>query len=94
MISASLKTFNVSCTSNGGRALNITVTGPSGEMVTTGPISPMGVPRRIGNDNFVAATDTLTGGSDGDTYLCTASNGVSTDPTDVVILQGDLPHAV
>ena len=89
VISVSPRTFTVTCTSNGGRALDITVTGPSG-MVTTGAISPVGTPGRIGNDRFSATTDTITGGSTGDIYQCTASNGVSTDVTGDIILRGDI----
>ena len=89
VVSASLRTFTVSCISFGGRALNITVTGPSG-MVTTGPITsvPTSTPMGYGRDSFLATTETLTGGSNGDTYQCTASNGVATDPTDDVVLKG------
>ena len=77
------------CTSFGGRALDISLTGPNG-MVTTEPITQTGALQRMGGDTFSATTDTITGGSDGDTYSCTASNGVSTDPTDDVILRGDI----
>ena len=92
VISVSPRTFTVTCTSNGGRALDITVTGPSG-MVTTGDISAVGTPGRIGGDRFTATTNTITGGSNGDTYQCTASNGVATDPTGDVILRGDWLHS-
>ena len=70
----------------------MTVTGPSG-MVTTGPIMsvPTSIPMGYGRDAFLATTDIITGGSNGDTYQCTASNGVATDPTDDVVLKGDLP---
>ena len=80
----------MSCYSIGGRALNLTVTGPNG-MVTTGPIMAILTPTRYGVDSFIATTDTITGGSNGDTYRCTASNGVATDPIDDVVLKGDLP---
>ena len=91
VISASLRTFTVSCIPIGGRALNITVTGPSG-MVTTGNISAATEPGRRGRDAFIATTDTITGGNDRDTYHCTASNGVATDLTSDVVLRGNLPH--
>ena len=88
VISTSLRTFTVSCTANGGRALDITVTGPSG-LVTSGPIVAVGNPQRRGSDSYIATTDTITGGRDGDTYRCTASNGVANDPTGDVMLRGD-----
>ena len=89
VISVSLRTFTVTCTSNGGRALDITVTGPSGMVVTTGDISAVGTPGRTGNDRFSVTTNTITGGSNGDTYQCTASNGAATDVTGDVMLRGD-----
>ena len=89
MISALLRTFIVTCYSIGGRALNITVTGPNG-MVTTGNISATNEPWRRGHDVFFATTDTITGGSNGDTYHCTSSNGVATDRTGDVVLRGDI----
>ena len=77
------------CTSIGGKALDMSVTGPNG-MVTIGRVITIGAYQRIGSDAFSATTDTITGGSDRDTYNCTASNGVSTNPTDDVILRGDI----
>ena len=88
VISVSLRRFTVTCTSNGGRALDITVTGPNG-MVTTGAISAVGTPGRTGNDRFSATTNTITGVSNGDFYWCTASNGVATNRNNGVILRGD-----
>ena len=45
-------------------------------------------PQRIGDDEFSASTDVISGGRDGDIYQCTASNGVSSDPTNSVELRG------
>ena len=43
----------------------------------------------MGNDTFsVTSTNVLSGGQDGDVYNCTASNGVSPDPTNRTELIG------
>ena len=88
VVSASMRTFQVNCTSTGGRALNMSVSGSSG-MVTTTDIVSLGSPQRRGNDSFSTATNTITGGIDGDTYHCTASNGVSVPPTNTATLRGN-----
>ena len=90
VVSGRERTFKVQCTSSGGRALNMSVTGPAGFNSDLDNIQAVGTPQRMGNDSFSGNTDTIPGGSDGQSYQCTASNGVSTDPTGSVELRGDL----
>ena len=66
-------TFRVTCTSSGGTVLSSSLTGPGGLDLE---LQPVGTPQYRGQDTYHATTGTLTGGSDGDTYHCTASNGV------------------
>ena len=82
------KTFRVQCNSTGGRALNMTVTGPDGFNSNLNNIQVVDDPQSIGDDEYSAATDVISGGRDGDIYRCTASNGVSSDPTNSVELRG------
>ena len=65
--------FTVTCTSSGGTVLSSSFTGPGGLELE---LQPVGTPQYMGQDTYRATTGTLTGGSDGDTYNCTASNGV------------------
>ena len=83
------RTFRVRCTSSGGRALSMSVTGP-GFSGSLDNIQADGPTERIGDDRFFATTNIISGGSDGQSYQCTASNEVSTDPTGSVQLRGDL----
>ena len=82
------KTFKVQCNSTGGRALNMSVIGPDGFNSDLNNIQAVGDPQRIGDDEFSAFTDVISGGRDGDIYQCTASNGVSSDLTNSVELRG------
>ena len=81
--------FIVQCSSTGGRALSMTVTGP--DIVNsdlTDNIEPVGTTDRMGDDNYRATTsDFITGGSDGDEYVCTATG--STPNTGSVQLRGE-----
>ena len=86
--SGRLGTFRVRCTSSGGRALNMSVTGP-GFSKDLDNIQAVGTPQRMGSDSFSDSTVIIPGGSDGQVYECTASNGVPPDPTDTVELRGD-----
>ena len=65
------------------------VTGPGGPYSNLN-IQAVGTPQRMGGDSFSATTGIISGGSNGDTYQCTASNGVSTPPTNSVQLRGNL----
>ena len=86
--SATEGTFRVRCTSFGGRALSMSVTGPGGFSEDLDNMQAVGTPQRMGNDSFSDSTVIISGGSDGQVYECTASNGVSSDPTGSVELKG------
>ena len=80
--------FRVQCTSTGGIALSMIVTGPDGHSSNlTNNIQPVGTPEYIGNDRYTANTsDVITGGNDRDIYQCTVTS--STSNTDSVRLRG------
>ena len=90
VVSGRERMFRVRCTSSGGRALSMSVTGPGGFSEDLDNIQAVGTPQGMGDDSFTDTTDVISGGSDGQSYECTASNGVSSDPTDRVELRGDL----
>ena len=69
--------FKVHCTSTGGRALNMSITGPHGVVSPLSDIQAVGTQTWMGDDRYSSVTGTLAGADDGDTYNCTASNGVS-----------------
>ena len=83
------RTFGMRCDSSGGRAVSMSVTGPDFSEDLDN-IQAVGTPQRMGNDSFSGSTVIISGGNDGQVYECTASNGVSSDPTDSVELRGDL----
>ena len=66
----------------------MSVTGP-GFSEDLDNIQAVGTPQRMGSDRFSDSTDIISGGGDGQVYECTASNGVSSDPTDSVELRAD-----
>ena len=84
------KISRVQCNSTGGRALSMIVTGPDGFNSDLNNIQPVRDPHRIGDDEFSASTDVISGGRDGDIYQCIASNGVSSDSNSSMELRGDL----
>ena len=88
MVSASDGEFRVHCTSTGGIALSMIVTGPDGYSSNlTNNIQPVGTQSWIGNDIYTATTsDIITGGNDRDIYQCTVTS--STSNTDSVRLRG------
>ena len=88
VISARDGEFRVRCTSNGGRALNMTVTGPDGyNSNLTNNIQPVGTPARTGSDEYSATTSVITGRNHRDEYECTATG--STSNTDNVRVRGE-----
>ena len=87
--SGRLGTFRVRCTSSGGRALSMSVTRSGGFSEDLDNIQAMGTPQRMGSDSFSDSTVIIPGGSDGQEYECTASNGLPSDPTGSVELRGD-----
>ena len=62
------------CTTIGGTVSSLSLTGPDGLQITD--YTPVGTRNYRGQDSYRASTGTRTGGSDGDTYQCTATNGV------------------
>ena len=82
------KTFQVKCTSTGGRPLSVFIVGPDGHISKVNRTEAVGDPRGMGNDMFSTTTNTIAGGTDGDVYKCTVSNSVSPDPTDSSELKG------
>ena len=82
--------FKVKCTSTGGRALRMVVTGPGDFSSVQTDIQAVGSVQRVGNDRFYGITDVISGGSNGDICQCRAANGVSTVHSDTVELRGEL----
>ena len=88
VVESGRRIFRVRCTSSGGRAVSMSVTGPSFSEDLDN-IQAVGTPQRMGSDSFSDSTVIISGGSDGQVYECTASNGLPPDPTDTVELRGD-----
>ena len=87
VVSARNGRFRVQCTSTGGIALSMSVTGPNIDNIDlTNNIQPMGTPEYKGNDIYTATTSNKTGGNDGDMYECTVTS--STSNTGSVELRG------
>ena len=88
VVSARDGEFRVQCTSTGGIALSMSVTGPDGySSDITNSIQPVGTLEYIGDDRYTATTsDIITGGNDGDMYECTVTS--STSLTGSVELRG------
>ena len=85
--SATDVTFRVQCTSTGGIALSMSVTGPNIDNIDlTDNIQPVGTLEYIGDDIYTATTSDITGGNDGDMYQCTVTS--LTSETDSVVLRG------
>ena len=83
------RTFRVRCTSSGGRPLSMSVTGPGGFSADLNNIEAVATPQMMGSDSFSDTTFNIQGDFDGQLYKCTASNGVSSDPTGSIELRGD-----
>ena len=87
VVSAREGEFRVQCTSTGGIALSMSVTGPDIDNIDlTDNIQPVGTPEYIGSDIYTASTRVITGGNDGDIYQCTVTG--LTSNTDSVELRG------
>ena len=69
-------TFRVVCTSTGGRPVRMWVSGPSGVVEDNMNIVNVGRAVGTGNDTFTSNT-TVHDGRNGDTYTCSATNGIS-----------------
>ena len=74
VISTKGRLFRVKCFSKGGTTLRIGINGPGyhGHQMRAEPVRD---PKMQGNDEYSATTNMLSGVSNGDTYICTASNG-------------------
>ena len=90
VISGREGTFRVKCTSSGGKTFTMDVDGPgySGEEQGQMRVEAVGDPQRKGNDTYSATTSVISGGCNGDTYQCTASNGAAPDESHTVELKG------
>ena len=91
VISGREGTFRVKCTSSGGKTFTMDVEGPGysgvqGQM----RVEAVGEPQRMGNDTYSATTSVISGGCNGDTYQCTASNGAAPDQSHNVTLKGNM----
>ena len=78
--------FRVQCTSTGGIALSMSVTGPDGSNIDLDNIQPMDTPQYIGDDEYTTTTSDITEGNDGDMYQCTVTG--LTSETGSVVLRG------
>ena len=87
-VEAGTSKFRVRCTSTGGRALNMAVSGANGyNSDISSYIQPVGTRRYRGNDRYTAITESImSGGRDGDEYQCSVTSVTST--TDTVTLKG------
>ena len=90
VISGREGTFRVKCTSSGGKTFTMDVEGPgySGEEQGQMRVEAVGDPQRTGNDTYSATTSVISGGCNGDTYQCTASNRAAPDQSHNVMLEG------
>ena len=66
-------TFRVRCSSTGGRALNMAVSGPQYNSVISN-IQPDGTRMYMGADSYTGSTDVISSGSDGDMYQCSVTS--------------------
>ena len=70
--------FRVRCTSTGGRALDMTVSGPRGFTADiSSRIQPVGERRWLGGDQYTATTDPIPRGEHGDEYECNVTSSRS-----------------
>ena len=76
------------CTSRGGRALGMTVTGSGNFTSTLDNIQAVGTTQRMGDDSFFSTTHVISIKKDMDEYWCMAWNGLSSTPRDNVMLRG------
>ena len=68
-------TFRVRCTSTGGGALDMEISGPNGySSDISSNIQPVGTPRFLGSDSYTATTEVIHSGRHGDVYQCNATS--------------------
>ena len=78
-VEAGTLTFRVRCTSTGGRALNMVVSGPNGyNSDISANIQPVGTPLFLSNDRYTARTEIISSGRDGDVFQCNVTSLTST----------------
>ena len=65
------------CTSTGGRALDMTVSGPGFTSDISSRIQPVGERRWLGGDQYIATTDPIPRGEHGDEYECNVTSSRS-----------------
>ena len=70
-------TFRVRCSSTGGRALNMAVSGPNEYYDITDNIKPIGTPQFLSNDRYTARTDVISSGMVGNVFHCNVTNFAS-----------------
>ena len=87
VISGREGTFRVECTSSGGKTFTMDVEGPGYSGEEQGQMR-VDDPQRMGSDTYSATTSVISGGCNGDTYQCTASNGAAPDQSHTVELKG------
>ena len=80
-------TFRVKCTSTGGRALNMDVSGPNGNTDISSNIQPVGTRMYLGSDSYTATTEVISDGMAGDVYQCNVTSVASR--TGSVTLRGN-----
>ena len=84
---AGTSTFRVRCTSTGGRALDIDVSGPNGySSDTSSNIEPVSTRMYLGSDSYTATTEVISNGMAGDVYQCNVTSVASR--TGSVTVQG------
>ena len=68
-------TFRVRCTSTGGRALDMDVSGPNGySSDISSNIQPVGTRMYLGSDSYTATTEVISDGMAGDVYQCNVTS--------------------
>ena len=77
------------CSSTGGKALDMAVSGPNDYYSNTSSsdIAPVGTRMYLGADNYTGSTDIISSGSDGDVYQCSGTS-VGDPVTGTVTLRG------
>ena len=77
-VEAGSSTFRVRCTSTGGRALNMAVSGPNGYISDlSSTIEPESCRRFLGNYSYTAATALVSNRSPGYEYQCNVTSFAS-----------------
>ena len=90
-VASGTSTFRVRCSSTGGRALDMAVSGPQHNSDISN-IQPGGTRSYLGADSYTGRTSVIQSGSNGDMYQCSVTS-VGDPVTGTVTLRGnDLSH--